>query len=74
MQALGVRSVVHIGAGTKPDGSRKLRPIDDMSRSDCNLATVPGEKLEYESLDKFLKVIKAIEKVVGKDLAFWKVC
>ena len=45
-----------------------------MSRSDCNMATIPTEKLEYESLDKFLKVIQATEKAVGKDLAFWKVC
>jgi len=65
---------VKIWPGTKPDGSCKLRPIDDMSRSDCNLATAPSEKLEYESLDKFLKVIQATEKVAGKELGFWKVC
>jgi len=43
-------------AGLKPDGSVKIRPIDDLTRSGCNLATAPSEKLRYESLDLLLRV------------------
>ena len=42
-------------------------------RSGCNAATAPSEKLEYESLDLFLQAIRATEKVVGKNVSFWKV-
>ena len=41
-------------------------------RSNCNAATTPTEKLEYESLDLFMQVIKEIEKRIGPDLALWK--
>ena len=58
--------------GKKPDGSLKVRPVDDMTRSGCNEATAPSEKLEYESLDLFLKAIKEMEQRVGKDISFWK--
>jgi len=58
--------------GEKPDGSAKIRPVDDMTRSGCNAATAPSEKLAYESLDLFLQTILAMEERVGKDLSFWK--
>ena len=41
-------------------------------RSNCNAATTPTEKLEYESLDLFMQVIKETEKRIGPDLALWK--
>ena len=78
-------------SGTKPDGSTKVRPIDDMTRcvlfhlhvfavtlcahlqrSGCNAATAPSEKLAYESMDRFLQSIQAMEKTIGKNLSFWK--
>ena len=43
-----------------------------LPRSNCNAATTPTEKLEYESLDLFLQVIKETEKRIGPDLALWK--
>ena len=50
----------------------KVRPIDDMSRSGCNAATSAGEKLRYESLDLFLRSMRAMQKAVGPDLKSWK--
>ena len=43
-----------------------------LCRSGCNAATAPSEKLAYESLDRFLQAIRASEKVLGRNLAFWK--
>ena len=59
-------------SGTKPDGTKKIRPIDDMSRSKCNAATTPTEKFEYENLDVFLQVIKTIKKKSGSEFILWK--
>ena len=58
--------------GKKPDGSPKVRPIDDLTRSGCNAATETTEKLSYESLDALLTVLRALEKAVGSDLTLWK--
>lgn len=58
--------------GRKPDGSVKVRPIDDMTRSGCNAATASGEKLRYENLDVFFRGMRAMHKSVGPDLKAWK--
>ena len=42
--------------GTRPDGSAKVRPIDDMSASAVNAATIVSEKFSYDSLDLLLHV------------------
>ena len=59
--------------GKKPDGTPKVRPIDDLTRSGCNAATETAEKLSYESLDALLAPLRALEKAVWPDLTLWKV-
>ena len=61
-----------IEQGTKADGTPKLRPVDDFSRSGCNAATFPGEKLVYESLDHFLAAIRMASVCLGISLSMWK--
>ena len=41
--------------GKRADGSLKLRAVDSMTISGCNLATVPTERLKCDTLDKFLR-------------------
>ena len=60
-------------SGVKADGSPKVRPIDDFTRSGCNAATGPAERLRYESLDLFLETIRqAKERWDTSELAIWK--
>ena len=58
--------------GLKADGSLRIRPIDDLTRSGCNAATSPSEKLQYESLDTLLAVGRAAGEAFGHDLSLWK--
>ena len=58
--------------GIKADGSKKVRPCDDMTRSHVNPATAAAEKLEYESLDKFLALMRMANKRMRCPLALWK--
>jgi len=58
--------------GTKADGTPKFRPIDDFTRSGCNAATIPGEKLVYESLDHFLAALRLANACLGGSLSMWK--
>jgi len=58
--------------GTKADGSTKVPPIDDFTKSGCNAATEIIEKLSYESLDALLAVLRALEGMTGSDLVLWK--
>ena len=59
-------------AGVEDDGSPKIRPVDDLTRSSCNAATSTFEKLEYESLDKYLALVRLMGARVSKDLESWK--
>ena len=43
-----------VAQGVKPDGSLKIRPIDDFTASGCNAHTVPAEKLKCDTLDLLL--------------------
>ena len=58
--------------GKKDDGSTRVRPIDDFTKSGCNAATETTEKLSYESLDALLAVLRALEGMTGSDLVLWK--
>ena len=58
--------------GVKADGSLKIRPIDDLTRSGCNASTGPSEKLQYESLDTLLAVGRAACEAFGHNLSLWK--
>ena len=48
--------------GLKPDGSMKIRPVDDFSRSGCNAAAEPRGTLVYESIDKLLASAREFKK------------
>ena len=48
-------------AGFKPDGSIKVRPIDDLSASKVNATTGVTEKLKYDSLDMFFELLRHVE-------------
>ena len=50
--------------GLKPEGSMKVRPIDDMSASWINAATIVMEKLSYDTLDKYYALMRILEESV----------
>ena len=56
----------------KPDGSEKLRPIDDFSKSGCNEATHATEKLKYDACEVFLATLREASAQLGMDLSLWK--
>ena len=58
--------------GVKDNGEPKVRPVDDMTRSQCNAATEVSEKLTYESLDGLMDTIQYMQKTAGSDLNLWK--
>lgn len=59
-------------AACRNDGSIKLRAVDDFTRSGCNAATAPTEKLHYENLDYFVAALRAARAHLGDDLGLWK--
>jgi hypothetical protein len=56
----------------REDGTKKVRPIDDFSRSGCNSASVPTEKLAFEGLDVLLATTRALRESMGRPVRFWK--
>jgi len=59
-------------AGVRADGSIKVRPVDDMSRSLVNAAAKPSEKLRYDSLDGLLQALRFI--AVRSKVSFHCLC
>ena len=53
-------------AGVRPDGSKKLRPVDDMSKSLVNAATQPAEKNVNNRLDELLEAARRLFKASNK--------
>ena len=62
-----------IEQGVRKDGSVKHRPIDDFTRSRCNSATIPTERLRYDSLDTFLGALQQAHGSYEDELALFKV-
>ena len=58
--------------GKKPDGSVKVRAVDDFSRSGCNAATCATEKLSTENMDAFLASLRLTKARVNGDFEMWK--
>lgn len=58
-------------AGTRPDGSDKVRPIDDMSTSGINDATAVSEKLYYDTLDKYVVLLRELQKCAQAGFCVW---
>ena len=68
-----VNSVVHqLCAGEKPDGSMKIRAIDDFTRSGINSITWPAEKLHYEAIDALVGTLRHTKHLVGPKIKLWK--
>ena len=55
-------------SGLHPDGSQKVRAVDDMSISGINEATAPTEKLQCDTLDKFHQGMQALRIAAGKQV------
>ena len=53
----------------KEDGSIKLRMIDDFSRSGCNGATRPCERLAYDGVDVLFALAQHLMSLQGAELA-----
>ena len=51
--------------GLKPDGSRKIRAVDDCTRSGINGATQPAVKLFVEGADMLIEVMKLLHQECG---------
>jgi len=45
-------------AGLRPDGTEKIRAIDDMSASSINAATAAAERLRCDSLDLLFEALR----------------
>ena len=58
--------------GLKPDGSIKIRPIDDMTVSMINAATWAKEKLSCDTLDLFFASMQRLEHLVEGPKKLWK--
>ena len=58
--------------GLKPDGSLKIRPIDDMSASMINAATWAKEKCSCDTLDLFYASMRRLEQLVSGPKRLWK--
>jgi hypothetical protein len=58
--------------GLKPDGSIKIRPIDDMTVSMINAATHANDKLPCDTLDLFFASMQCLEGLVKGHKKLWK--
>ena len=58
--------------GLKPDGSQKLRAVDDFTASGCNPAAAPTEKLKNDTLDTYVEVLRHAHVHFGANLTNWK--
>ena len=61
-----------IEQGVRRDGTPKLRPVDDFTRSRCNIATIASERLRYDSLDHFTEVVLEARARYCSELSLWK--
>ena len=52
-------------AGLTADGKKKIRPIDDLSRSGVNANTAASEKLRNDSLDLLVECSSQLRRVAG---------
>ena len=58
--------------GLKPDGSQKIRPIDDYTASWVNAATAPTDRLVLQTLDDALVAARALETALQHPVQIWK--
>ena len=58
--------------GTRVDGTTKLRAVDDMSESGCNMACEPTEKLKCNGIDELCAVAMMLHRLGAGNLKLWK--
>ena len=58
--------------GLMPDGSVKVRPIDDMSASMVNAATCAREKVSCDTLDLFFASMRRLKQLDDGPTKLWK--
>eukprot|EP00969_Alexandrium_andersonii_P283221 12520868-Alexandrium_andersonii.AAC.1 len=58
--------------GVKPDGSLKLRAVDDMSGSGVNAACQPAERLHYDTVDQLVRCVCELAADGEAAPAIWK--
>jgi hypothetical protein len=58
--------------GTKPDGSVKLRAVDDETASGTNGATQPTTKMTTDSIDMLVEIALLIMTFTELGIGFWK--
>ena len=51
--------------GLKPDGTPKIRAVDDETRSGCNGCCQPCEKLSVDSIDSLVSLMQMFAKATG---------
>ena len=59
-------------AQCKPDGSVKIEPVDDGTRAGIAEATLPGEKLVFDGVDRVIAARRAFFVARGAAPAVWK--
>ena len=67
-----LHSCVRVALRLQPDGSCKIRPIDDMSASMINAATCAAEKCSCDTLDVFFASMRRLEQLVKGPKQLWK--
>ena len=58
--------------GTRPDGTPKVRAVDDCTGSGLNGTAVPGEKLHHHHFDQLLHVAADVKAASGDVPSLWK--
>jgi hypothetical protein len=58
--------------GTKPDGTLKLRAVDDKTADGCNACARPTAKPTQDSVDMLVAVMIAFRSVVSNSCKLWK--
>jgi hypothetical protein len=58
--------------GVKPDGSVKLRAVDDETGCGVNEAAQPTTKMKTDTIDEFLKVALLLQVATGQVGELWK--
>ena len=58
--------------GTRPDGSRKVRTMDDGTESGANACAVAAGKIRPDRLDTLVAITRRISRMCGGRVSLWK--
>ena len=54
--------------GLKPDGSTKVRPVDDLSASGVNECTQPSDRIRHDGIDALFALAQEMVASTGRCL------